>query len=98
MIRFFTLILSVSSRLIPNRSTKRPNVLVICTDAFDGRLVENRSYGQLVDLPNIAKLQDAGTTFARTYCDSPLCVPSRAAIFSGFFILFFKLKSYMKIK
>ena len=86
--------------------------LIIVTDAFDGRIVENKAYKDIVDLENISKsgilklkmrssdglnwtaegyivgeslikLQDSGVTFKKTYCDSPLCVPSRAALLSG---------------
>ena len=32
---------------------------------------------------SLVKLQDNGVTFKKTYCDSPLCVPSRAALLSG---------------
>lgn len=73
---------SISGHLIRKKNA-RPNVLVICTDALDGRLVENRNYKKLVELNHISKLQDDGTTFEKTYCDSPICVPSRAALFSG---------------
>ena len=36
-----------------------------------------------IQLENIEKLQEAGRTYENTYCDSPLCVPSRAALLSG---------------
>ena len=76
----------------------RPNFVVVVTDAFDGRIVKNRSYKNIVEvinlisisykntsiqLENIEKLQEAGKTYENTYCDSPLCVPSRAALLSG---------------
>ena len=76
----------------------RPNFVVLVTDAFDGRIVKNRSYKNIVEvinlisisykntsiqLENIEKLQEAGKTYENTYCDSPLCVPSRAALLSG---------------
>ena len=31
------------------------------------------------------QLQESGVTFKNAYCDSPLCVPSRAALLSGNF-------------
>ena len=74
--RLFCLLLGVECE-------EKRNFVIIVTDAFDGRIVENYNYKSIVDLPNIEKLQKSGTTFSKTYCDSPLCVPSRAALLSG---------------
>ena len=43
----------------------KPNFVVIVTDAFDGRILENRNYEKIVNLKNIKKLQNLGTTFSR---------------------------------
>ena len=64
-------------------STVQPNFVVVVTDAFDGRVVVDKNYKSIVDLENLSKLQDKGITFRKAYCDSPLCVPSRASLLSG---------------
>ena len=33
--------------------------------------------------PNIDQLKNDGVSFKRTYCASPICVPSRASFFTG---------------
>ncbi|XP_040277489.1 arylsulfatase K [Bufo bufo] len=53
-------------------------------DAFDGRLtVAPKNY--LVDLPNLNFLKQRGAVFLNAYTNSPICCPSRAAMWSGLF-------------
>jgi len=35
--------------------------------------------------PNIRQLQEDGVNFSRTYCSSPICVPSRGSFFTGLY-------------
>ena len=60
----------------------RPNILWICTDQqrFDtiGALGNSK-----IRTPNIDKLISEGVTFTRTYSQSPVCTPSRAAFMTG---------------
>ncbi len=60
----------------------RPNFLVICTDqmradhlAVDGNAV--------IKTPNLDALAKSGTHFQRAYVNCPLCMPSRATMFTG---------------
>ena len=39
------------------RENGRPNFVIIVTDAFDGRIVANKNYKNIVSLPNIENLQ-----------------------------------------
>lgn len=65
-------------------SQDRPNILWFCTDQqrFD-------TIGALgnphVDTPTIDELVRTGTAFTHTYCQSPICTPSRAAFLSGMY-------------
>ena len=77
------LILLGSVTLAKPIDQEKPNFLIIVTDSFDGRIIENKNYKPIVNLTNIEKLQDEGTTYQRTYCDYPICCPSRTALLSG---------------
>ena len=65
-------------------SQDRPNILWFCTDQqrFD-------TIGALgnphVSTPTIDALVKSGTAFTHTYCQSPICTPSRAAFLSGMY-------------
>ena len=62
----------------------RPNILWICTDQqrYD-------TIGALgnphVSTPNIDRLVANGVAFTRTYCQSPICTPSRASFLTGMY-------------
>ncbi|CAG5110033.1 Oidioi.mRNA.OKI2018_I69.chr2.g4484.t1.cds [Oikopleura dioica] len=77
----FLLVFWLNTQIHFGFASRPPNILFVITDAFDGRILSEKT--KPVALPNLEKLQRAGTTFTRTYCASPLCVPSRAALFSG---------------
>jgi len=40
-----------------DENPQKPNFVVIVTDAFDGRIVANKTYEKVVNLANISKLQ-----------------------------------------
>ncbi|XP_041519425.1 arylsulfatase K [Microtus oregoni] len=63
---------------------QRPNVVLVASDSFDGRLTfQPRS--RVVKLPSIDLMKAHGTTFLNAYTNSPICCPSRAAMWSGLF-------------
>ena len=39
------------------KNPPKPNFVVIVTDAFDGRIVANKTYEKIVNLENLSKLQ-----------------------------------------
>ena len=61
---------------------KKPNILWIMSDEHNPRVASY--YGnQLVRTPNVDSLAQSGVTFDGHYCNSPLCVPSRASLTAG---------------
>ena len=60
----------------------KPNILVIMSDEHDPRI--SSPYGHnFVRSPHMQRLADEGTVFENAYCNSPLCVPSRASFMTG---------------
>jgi choline-sulfatase len=60
----------------------QPNFLLIMSDEHDPRVSE--PYGHpFVRTPNMQRLADRGVVFENGYCNSPLCVPSRASFMTG---------------
>ncbi|XP_042344254.1 arylsulfatase K [Plectropomus leopardus] len=63
----------------------RPNIVMVMSDAFDGRLTFDPG-SKVVQLPYVNYLRQLGTTFLNAYTNSPICCPSRAAMWSGKFV------------
>lgn len=65
---------------------KQPNILFLLSDEHSFRCmghVDNASGGEPVHTPNFDRLTMQGTIFSDTYCQMPLCTPSRLCILSG---------------
>ncbi|KAG7490676.1 arylsulfatase K [Solea senegalensis] len=63
----------------------KPNIVMVMSDAFDGRLTFDPG-SKVVQLPFINYLRQLGSTFLNAYTNSPICCPSRAAMWSGQFV------------
>lgn len=60
----------------------RPNFLLVMSDEHDPRV--SSPYGHpFVATPRMQRLADGGAVFEAGYCNSPLCVPSRASFMTG---------------
>ncbi|XP_072462200.1 arylsulfatase K isoform X1 [Notamacropus eugenii] len=66
------------------RDPSVPNVVLVVSDSFDGRLTFHPG-NQTVALPFINFMKKHGTIFLNAYTNSPICCPSRAAMWSGLF-------------
>jgi choline-sulfatase len=65
-----------------DRSATKPNILLIMSDEHNPAITG--SYGnQVVHTPNMDWIAKQGVTFETHYCNSPLCVPSRASFTAG---------------
>lgn len=64
------------------RTGAPPNILFIISDQLTPFLTQ--PYGcAFARTPNLQRLAREGTLFESAYCNSPLCVPSRASMWSG---------------
>ena len=62
----------------------KPNVLfIICDDLNDS--LEGWGGHPQAKTPHISRLMERGVSFKNAHCNSPLCGPSRASIFSGLY-------------
>jgi len=65
-------------------SDKRPNILWYCTDQqrFDTIGALGNPY---VRTPSLDGLVEGGVAFTHTYCQSPICTPSRSSFMTGMY-------------
>ncbi|XP_047448112.1 arylsulfatase K [Mugil cephalus] len=68
-----------------SQNATKPNIVVVVSDSFDGRLTFDPG-SKVVELPYINYLRQLGSTFLNAYTNSPICCPSRAAMWSGQFV------------
>ena len=63
-------------------TAKRPHILYILSDEHRGQAMTHAGDPNL-RTPNMDRLAEEGVSFARAYCNCPVCTPSRGTIFSG---------------
>ncbi len=64
--------------------TQRANLLFLCSDQH--QTAASGCYGhETVKTPHIDEIASDGVRFNRTYCQSPVCVPSRGSIITGLY-------------
>ena len=67
-------------------STKKPNVLFLLSDEHSFRFLSDHhdpSLAEPCQTPTLDGLKQHGTAFNTTYCQMPLCTPSRMCMLSG---------------
>ncbi|XP_078531527.1 arylsulfatase K isoform X1 [Lissotriton helveticus] len=82
------LVISLAA-LLHGGVTAKPqhNLLMVMSDSFDGRLTVFAG-NHTVELPFVNFMKRRGATFLNAYTNSPICCPSRAAMWSGLFTHF----------
>lgn len=60
----------------------KPNILVFVTDQQRADWLSCMGH-PVVETPNIDAIARRGTLFTRTYCNTPLCMPSRYSMWTG---------------
>ena len=67
--------------------SRKPNIVFIMCDSMDGRVMGCMGHPAMKKAtPNLDRLARRGTLFVNTYSNSPLCVPSRASMWSGRYV------------
>lgn len=74
---FFTFTLSA-------QTTKKPNVLFIIADDLTATALSSYE-NPACQTPNIDRLASEGVQYTRTYCQYPVCGPSRASLMFGYY-------------
>jgi choline-sulfatase len=72
-----------AQRLCVGAPRRRPNILFVMTDQQFADAMSCRIGKRYIDTPTMDGLAAGGTLFSRAYCSNPLCVPSRASMFTG---------------
>jgi choline-sulfatase len=67
---------------IAHACDRTPNLLYILADDHAG-YVFGADGNQCASTPNLDRLASQGTRFARNYCNSPVCTPSRQSFFTS---------------
>ena len=80
-LRFLTFLCLVF--ISPVLEAQKPNILLIISDDLNTRI---GPYMEIDDhTPNLDRLAAEGIRFTRTYCQYPICGPSRASLMSGLY-------------
>jgi len=75
-------IISATSLTNSLSATEKPNILFIMTDQHNAGFLGCMGRSEL-KTPNIDELANHSAIFTSAYCASPVCGPSRAAVFTG---------------
>jgi choline-sulfatase len=70
--------------LMPHARPPR-NLLFVMSDEHNKRVLGAAGHG-IIHTPNLDRLAASGVRFAEAYCNSPICVPSRASFQTGRYV------------
>ena len=62
--------------------TSRPNILLITVDQWPGHLLGCAGH-PVIETPTLDTLAAAGTRYAATYSECPICIPARRTLMTG---------------
>jgi len=74
---------AVFNRAQGGEESRKPNILLIITDQQFADAMSCRIGKKYINTPAMDSLAASGTLYTRAYCANPVCVPSRAAMFTG---------------
>ena len=73
---------SGSAQQEESSTNRRPNILWICTDQQRWDTIHSLGKDRILT-PNIDRLVQEGTAFTNTYCQNPVCTPSRSSFLTS---------------
>jgi arylsulfatase A-like enzyme len=79
----FVTLLGMLCGLLHATAATKPNVLFIMTDQHFAEALSCRMGDRYIHTPAIDSIAAQGMFFSRAYVANPVCIPSRAAIFTG---------------
>ncbi|MCB1991864.1 MAG: sulfatase-like hydrolase/transferase, partial [Geminicoccaceae bacterium] len=65
------------------KNGEKPNIVLIEADQMTGLVLPIYDPKAQAITPHLTALAEPGLLFENAYCNSPLCTPSRASMFSG---------------
>jgi choline-sulfatase len=65
-------------------ATRRPNIVFVLSDQHSYRYTGFMGH-PVVRTPNLDRIAQQGVVFQNTYCNSPVCSPSRAGLMTGMY-------------
>lgn len=74
---------AAGTRRLSALSPKQPNILIITTDQQSADAMSCQIGKRWLNTPNLDALAAAGTRFTRAYSANPICMPSRASMYTG---------------
>lgn len=77
------MVAATSLQLSALNPVSKPNIVIIITDQQSADAMSNRIGSRYLKTSNMDYLADHGISFTRAFCANPLCIPSRASIFTG---------------
>ena len=73
---------SLAAPLARSQAGRKPNFLFLIADDHAGYVL-GADGNRRAPTPNLDRLAQEGARFARHYCNSPVCTPSRQSFFTG---------------
>ena len=64
---------------------RQTNMLVLMSDEHNPKILGCGGH-PIAKTPNLDRLAERGTRFTDAYCNSPICVPSRASFATGQYV------------
>lgn len=78
------ILLALATNTSEAQSRKKPNVLFIISDDLTATALSSYE-NKVCKTPNIDKLASEGTRYTKSYCQYPVCGPSRASLMFGYY-------------
>lgn len=83
-VAFLFAVLLLTSHTIYGQTDRKPNILFIVSDDLTATALSSYE-NKVCKTPNLDKLASEGTRYTKSYCQYPVCGPSRASLMFGYY-------------